>query len=363
MVAPSTVEHRARSTLLRGGLIAARRPRRYLRRRLSVILTVAAFMALVAAISLRVFPLSGPTRALYWVHDALWLPVQAAVWTSWYPYGLVWLVPMGTFALLVGLEFLGLAQLVRRGQLGLFSAFLKLGLDPFLVATNRLAARRAGPEGTLLEALARERHAAALMQVLDADTAALSPLQRYQRLLLNLAPKTRTEALAALEAMALARSLNQPEDAALREALGRHWLDLAQAWAGWTAPPPSDPAHDPAADILQAAARLPALSSEEMALATLRHAQCMPPGHPALLAWFSAWADLRYAGAPSADALRSAEAMIQFEYWSAWAEGPAKGAALDGLLTSALPALAPLRDRGERAARSISWPGRTEGAA
>jgi len=359
MVAQPDVERPARSTLLRGGVAALPRQRRYLLRRIAVLAAAACVMAFVLAISVRFFPLSGPTRAIYWAHDALWLPLQAAIWTSAFPYGLLWLVPLGSFCLLAALEFAGLLQAVRRGQLAMFSAFLRAGLDSLLVASNTLAARRAGPEQTLLEALAKERDAAALTMVLARDAAGLAGLQRYRRLLLNLRPDQQSRAIAAIEAMCLSRSLNGPEDPALRAALARHWPDMARGLAEWVPKRPGTDSEDLTAGIVHAMAGLSALPATDLALATLRHSLQAGPGHPALLSWFSAWSDLCYAGNPPA--LKEAEAMIQFEYWAVLAEAPPKPPEVDGLLTAALPALAPLRDRGDRAAHLIGSPDHSRG--
>jgi hypothetical protein len=59
--------------------------------------------------------------------------------------------------------------------------------------------------------------------------------------------------------------------------------------------------------------------------------------------------------------LAEAEAMIQFEYWAARVETQPKPAEIDGLLSSALPELTPLRDRGDRAAYLIGSPDRSGG--
>ena len=350
MVAQPDVERPARSTLLRGGVAAAPRARWYLLRRLAVLAGAACIVVFVLAVSVRFFPLSGPTRAIYWAHDALWLPFQAAIWTSAFPYGLIWLVPLAGFLLLVSLEFTGLLQAIRRGQLAMLSGFLRAGLDPLLVSSNRLAARRAGPDGTLLEALAAERDAASLSQVLARDADGLAGLQRYRRLLLNLRPDEQGRAIAAVEAMCLSRSLDRPEDPRLRATLAAHWPDLAKAWAEWAPGQPGSDAEEPTAGIIQSMEGLPAMPATDLALATLRHSLQAGPGHPALLAWFTAWSDLRYAAGSAAAALAEAEAMIQFEYWAARAETAPKPAGMDGLLTAALLALAPLRDRGDRAA-------------
>ena len=361
MVAQPDVYRPARSTLLRGGVASLPRPRRYFQRRLVVFAAVACALAGVIAVFLRFFPLSGPTRAIYWAHDVLWLPLYAAIWTSAFPYGLIWLAPLGAFCLMAGLEFMGFAQGFRRGQLAVFSVLLSSGLDPLLIASNRLAARRAGPEGTLLEALAKERDAAALTTVLAKGSAGLASLQRYRRLLLNLRPDQQSRAIATIEAMCLSRSLNRPEDPNLRGALAQHWPDLAGAWAEWTAKLPQNGVDGLTAGIVQSMAGLSSMPAKDLALATLRHSLQTGPGNLALLSWFSAWSDLRYAAGPAAATLAEAEAMIQFEYWAARSEVPPSPAELDGLLSSALPTLAPLRDRGERAAYLIGSTDRSGG--
>jgi hypothetical protein len=259
-------------------------------------------------------------------------------------------MPLAGFLLLVSLEFTGLFQAVRRGQLAMLSALLGAGLDPLLVTSNRLAARRPGPEGTLLEALAAERDAAALSLVLARNEAGLAGLQRYRRLLLNLRPDQQGRAIAAIEAMCLSRSLNRPEDPRLSADVAEHWPDLAMAWAEWAPGLPGSDAEEPTAAIIQSMSGMSAMPATDLALATLRHSLQARPGHPALLAWFSAWSDLRYVAGPAAAVLAEAEAIIQFEYWAARAETPQKPAGIDGLLTAALSALAPLRDRGDRAA-------------
>jgi hypothetical protein len=90
------------------------RRRRYGLRRLLVVLCLVALIWLCWAISVRLFPTSGISRLIYVLHDAIFLPLKGRVWTQWFPYVFVWLVPL-LVVVSVGLaEYLSKAGLLRR---------------------------------------------------------------------------------------------------------------------------------------------------------------------------------------------------------------------------------------------------------
>ena len=51
---------------------------------------IAVFIFLVALVQLHILPESGPGRALYYLHDTLFLPFKGYTYTMFHPYSLVW---------------------------------------------------------------------------------------------------------------------------------------------------------------------------------------------------------------------------------------------------------------------------------
>ena len=55
----------------------------------------------------------GPGAVLYWLHDTYYLTAKGRIWTAWFPYVLIWLVPTLFFALLLLFEFLAGGGAIR----------------------------------------------------------------------------------------------------------------------------------------------------------------------------------------------------------------------------------------------------------
>ena len=114
-----------RSSLLRAGAVSPARPRAYGLRRLVAAVLLGGAAALVLAVRNEVFPASGPFLLVYWLHDAMWLPVYGRVWIAPFPGGLVWLVPLAVLGAAALTEYLGLAAPIRWAQQRLMSRLLR----------------------------------------------------------------------------------------------------------------------------------------------------------------------------------------------------------------------------------------------
>lgn len=104
------------------------RPRRYLLRRSVVAGVVLALIWFVLAISNRLFLAGGIGWIVYLLHDALYVPLKGWVWTLWFPYVLVWLIPLAVAAALLATEYLSTAGPVRVLHR---KVILSLGMKPW----------------------------------------------------------------------------------------------------------------------------------------------------------------------------------------------------------------------------------------
>lgn len=350
-----------RSTLLRAGVMSPPRPRPYGLRRLVVAALLGALGALVLAVRAEAFPVSGPYLLLYWLHDAIWLPIYGRVWIAPFPGGLVWLVPLAVLAAAVLAEFLGLAAPVRWAQLRLLSRTLRGPRWRLVLGWHRLLGF-VGRCALLAEAILREDQADARDAVEQAveqggdRVAALARLAEVQRRILSFGLLAPREAMAVLETLALAHlsgTAAEPALVDLRAQAARvcaavcpdweHLLDLVEADISPGAVPRlAGQIADPGRTETELAAR-----SVGIALAVARD------GRAEHMVWFDEWARRR-AGrdADLAQRLGRAEAMIGFEFWAGLSEAAVTAPPLAPMLHGAFAGLAPVRPRGERFARA-----------
>ena len=87
--------------------------RRYKLRWGLVCLSVAALIWFCLAIGARTFSSGGFGWIVYVLHDAVYIPLKGAVWTRWFPYAFVWLVPLSMIVALALTEFLSKSGPVR----------------------------------------------------------------------------------------------------------------------------------------------------------------------------------------------------------------------------------------------------------
>jgi hypothetical protein len=93
------------SPLLRAAPDEAQR-RSLLRRWSAVAFTLMAATAPVLAVAQRWFDPGGVFRPLYAIHDDILLPAVGRVWTAWFPWGLLYLIPAGVAAVLTTAGFM-----------------------------------------------------------------------------------------------------------------------------------------------------------------------------------------------------------------------------------------------------------------
>ncbi len=102
-----------RSLLRRIGLGGAMRKRNLVRRWLIVSAGLGTIALTIWATRMRRFDPHGPGAALYWAHDALYLPLKGYLWTALFPYSLLWAVPAVLVAALAVAELLFAGNAVR----------------------------------------------------------------------------------------------------------------------------------------------------------------------------------------------------------------------------------------------------------
>ncbi|MBC7140132.1 MAG: hypothetical protein H5U17_15710 [Defluviimonas sp.] len=349
-----------RSSLLRAGFSPPSRPRNWALR-YAVILTLAALMvALVLALRGEMLSPEGPGRALYLIHDELWLPLYGRVWTAIFPDAFIWLAILGGLSTLVLMEFLGIASPLRRTQVGVLSVLLRSAPGPVL-AMHRLL-RAVGLRAGMAEQVLRDMRDDALYRftgpgAAQPDVADFRRLCDMQRLQVAFGLKTPRDLVAVVDILGLASvKPGARDDAAepLRRAAAALMPQEVPFWVDLMAPStfPMD-----LSSVLQASIELETADAPPEALAcqTVRIASFLATGgDETALVWFDIWARLR-AGADSARAARlaEAEALCAFEYWAARAEAAVLRHA-PPLLSEAFPGLHLSRPRGEvEAARSV----------
>ena len=108
----------SRSLIRRMGAPQDLRKRRYLVRAALLLTGIAAIVLFVQAVQSRSFDPDGPGRVIYQMHDALYLRARGHAWVAYFPYVLVWLVPLAVIAALTAWEFLSRNGPVRRLHAG-----------------------------------------------------------------------------------------------------------------------------------------------------------------------------------------------------------------------------------------------------
>lgn len=102
-------------------------------RRVAIVMSVLIVVGMVVAVVAgRLADPEGAGRVLYRLHDDLWLPVVATIWTAPFPYALIWAVPLSVALAIAATEYLtpfGLWGAHRRAGLLLLR---RGGNDPLL---------------------------------------------------------------------------------------------------------------------------------------------------------------------------------------------------------------------------------------
>lgn len=343
-----------RSTLRGITAAVADRPRPWGRRRALTAAALALLSLLVFTIVTEALAPTGPGRFLYVLHDALWVPFWARIWTRAGVWSLLWLGPFVVLIACLAVEFMGVAAPLRGIQVAVLRRTLRSRWGAGLVRLQQILGWRRNHEG-LLVAVAR----AELGEAADRARASLEagmPLatQSLVRAVLSLAylrAASPPDQVAAVEAMALVTSL------AGEEATVRASAQLRRIWS------------DPVADEIDAL-----LNVDETRLAQLRHAlvaATLKPaeaalvtlgvsqraggqGHVAARSWFTTWARLRLTPDRPRPDLAEAETLIDFEFWAARSETAmrARNDAGDraSWLATILPGVPLARDMGEMVA-------------
>lgn len=210
---------------------------RWRRYRLRWILVVLCFLALIWlcwAISVRLFPTSGISRLIYVAHDTVFLPLKGRVWTQWFPYAFVWLVPLLVIVSFGLIEYLSKAGPVRRIHASLIlriaarprlQRFLAPRLDASEIDQDTWAASlsRSGIEtgrrfGFARRVVRKEQEAlwmkvaSALAESRAPDLNAVARLFLMTNMRLRLDPSDATAHLRALEVIAASETLTERHD-------------------------------------------------------------------------------------------------------------------------------------------------------
>jgi len=342
-----------RSSLLRAGLAPPLRRRNWVLR-CGAILTVSGLLVmLVVVVKGQLLRPTGPGRALYWVHDEVWLPFHGRVWTAIFPDALIWVVIAVGLSLVAMIEYLGIAAPLRRAQVATLKGLL-VGLPGPVLAMHRVLGA-AGLRAGLAEQVLRDLRDDALHPFIgpdpDPDEAAFRRLCQLQGLQLAFGVQSRRDLVAVADVLGLAAIKPGARDdlaTPLRQAAARlkpvsvpFWTDMSVS---------STFALDLPA-TLQATADLEAadLSPEDLACRTVRIcAGLVTRGDGAAMVWFDTWARLRTGtDAARAGRLAEAESLCAFEFWAALAEATLRRKAAPPLLVEAFPGLHLSRPRGE----------------
>lgn len=95
----------SRSSLRRIGVPYGGRKRWYLLRALCAVLIIAAICGFLWGVQTQYFNKSGIGAVIYTFHDTLYLWAKGQAWVQYFPYALIWLVPLAIAFTLIGIEF------------------------------------------------------------------------------------------------------------------------------------------------------------------------------------------------------------------------------------------------------------------
>lgn len=139
MTPQELIQPHGRSGLLRANAKPPVRARRYWLRWLVLAIILTAVAALLWAVSTNYFNPNGPLRVLYQIHDGIYLPLHAAIWTRRFPYVFLWLLPLIAFVLVFGIEFLSKFSLLRYTHRRIILIFAQSALGrSFITTSDRL---------------------------------------------------------------------------------------------------------------------------------------------------------------------------------------------------------------------------------
>lgn len=341
-----------RSTVLAAALRRTGRERAILLRWAGVAAVVAVLSGLGWAVGTEALDPSGPGRALYQVHDLIWVPLWSWIWTAARPWSLIWLLAPALLALLSLVEFLGLAQPVRGLQGLLLRALLGSRLGDALVAGQVALGPRDGFLTRFIEA-----------DLTDLETAARRAVEEGGK------PFPDRQAVAmARQATRLGRLTGDRPAVAIRLCEVGALLDLAAPSAPgdrafdryWMAEPWAEAATLIPASLAEAVRSLRAgtMEAPALAVATLGAARLGWQGRdPRALDWFARWAEVQLAPAVRTGALSKAETLIAFEFWAAQTEAALRRDAAQhdrkAWLGALLPEVGTDRPSGELAAAGL----------
>lgn len=344
----------ARSALLGLHLPAPERVRPWWMRRIAMFLISSPVVLLALVVAYEVLPQRGLGWFLYALHDRLWLPLRAFVWTRAGVWSLLWFVPVLFLALLVLIEFLGVAQPLRRMQIAVLRWFLRSRFSHLLLALQQRLGWRGGHEGQLVAVLESElsRQEAVLKEAAESGQKADS--RELTRSVVQMAYLRAEEPSAQLRCaeglMLIARHAEADHVTLLRKKLRQIWPEADGARI--EAVLHCDPAQpEPLFILLREASG----TGADLALATLAMARPEALSRADLVrAWFTEWARMRHDPQFNCHTLSDAERLVDFEFWAARAEfglvAHEVGGDRSGWLGDLLPSVTMRRSMGELAA-------------
>lgn len=346
-----------RSSLIDMAATAPIRLRRWNVRRGVVVAVALITVAVAWATASEALSPDGPGWLLYILHDAVWVPFWSWVWVRSGFWSLIWLAPMAVLAFVVGLEYLGLAQPLRRLQTSVLRLVLRSWAGGAVLGFQQMLGWGRNREGLLVAILRADLLRAETAAKAAAETGgAVNPtaLGRSASQLCYLHAQDEPTQIRVAEALALI-ALVAPADstAQWRGVMRRIWsppeTDRIQALTLIT---PQD------LETLLADMRQGVVAPAILALATLGVARDDSLQRPDLVqGWFTDWAQLRHHTTLRRVDLAQAETLIDFEFWAARAEtclaARARAADRSGWLAGLLPGVAMHRAMGEGAAAGL----------
>ncbi|WP_299771221.1 hypothetical protein [uncultured Tateyamaria sp.] len=333
---------------------------------------ITAVILFVQAVQTRSFDPDGPGRVIYQLHDTLYLRTKGHTWVAYFPYVLVWLVPLMVMAALTAWEFLSRNGPVRRLHAGViqfcagrpvFNRLLggslrprKLDADVWagMLEPDRLdPPRRFGFARRVIkqaeDRLWRE------LAVARGDGKTPEPRQvgrmfRLARMRVRLDPGDPTAHLRVLEqsvlfpddptGQALRRDLKKFYAMDANAALSSALRELSEDLDAEEAPLTPDVAAQRLNRLAAALTVKPGsdINAEALRFACLVLSAARLAGHnqiPESRAFFSHWLDRKLRGEDFRQVADRAEALVFFELWARLAEPDSAGLFGDDLLIAA----------------------------
>ncbi len=141
------------SPLLRASSPDEGQPRSLLRRWSVTVAVSSAIIMTALAVSERWFDVHGYFRPVYAIHDVIVLPVAGWLWTAWFPWGLLYLIPGVTILALTAAGFLSGRRPLRGLQRRMILAAARRDFGPDILCRAHRWQRRRGLPGRFMRSV------------------------------------------------------------------------------------------------------------------------------------------------------------------------------------------------------------------